>query len=59
MKEALELIPCEYCTVIIVDQENTEVYSHYTHNIVHMFLLVVLRIHLETFVGMIPCSDKN
>ena len=25
MKEAQELIPCEHCTIIIVDQENTEV----------------------------------
>ena len=25
MKDALELIPCEHCTVVTIDQENTEV----------------------------------
>lgn len=25
MTDAQELIPCEHCTVIIIDQENTEV----------------------------------
>lgn len=27
MKESQELIPCEHCTVVIIDQENTEVHS--------------------------------
>ena len=34
MKEAQELIPCEHCTVVILDQEDKEVYIHTINGLV-------------------------
>ena len=42
MKEAQQLIPCEHCTVIILDQENEEVHVLYT------LLLIETHIYIGT-----------
>ena len=53
MKEAQQLIPCEHCTVIILDQENEEVHVLYT------LLLIETHIYIGTSVCIHVCIHTD